>query len=89
MASDLCVATGSGSRNVAAAGTPLAALSAEAATFSHLKTGCSRRALHDAAVCVAIDLRQVGLGISGGSSYLNTPVVFLPLLVTVARIHIV
>lgn len=87
MAHGACAAVGS-----TAGGALLAAVSDEAAAISS-SPGCGRPTLPEGAVH---DQRQAQgravLRVPGGSARLTTkqtPVVFLPLLVTVARIHTV
>lgn len=91
MAHGACAAVGSGAS--AAGGTLLAALSDEAAATSHLTSGCGRPAIPEGAVHAQLQAQgRAALGVPGGSAHettKQTPVVFLPLLVTVARIHCV
>lgn len=93
MAHDACAAVGSGAS--AAGGTLLAALSDEAAAISHRKSasGCGRPTVPEGAVHAQLQAQgRAVLGVPGRSAHLTTkqtPVVFLPLLVTVARIHTV
>lgn len=91
MAHGACAAVGSSAS--AAGGTLLAALSDEAAATSHLTSGCGRPAVPERAVHAQLQAQgRAALGVPGGSAHettKQTPVVFLPLLVTVARIHTV
>lgn len=91
MAHGACAAVGSGAS--AAGGTLLAALSDEAAATSHLTSGYGRPAVPERAVHAQLQAQgRAALSVPGGSAHVTTkqtPVVFLPLLVTVARIHTV